>query len=212
VRQVFKGTDPLSALDVETFPVSNERFQKWQSVGSPEVTTEEAGMIRRLQELFPLTDEPYRMIGADLGITEAQVLERMKALVSKGCLKRIGSFLKPAVVVPEARTLVVWQIPEEKLERIGSELAGFSEVRYADRRPACQEFPYALYTMIQTGTPEELEVVTRRIQDRIGKWPCRVVTTIREFKKEPVRYFPKGLDAWWRENRHAAETEFNGST
>ena len=229
VRQVFKGTDLLSSLDAETFPAMNERFEKRQTVRFSDLTVrlgpecqvpaeavlkdwpsaEEIEMIRQLQEPFPFTDEPYRKIAADLGITEAQALERIKSLAKSGCLKRIGSFLKPAAVPPSARTLVVWQIPEEKLERIGSAIAEFGEVLYADRRPAFTEFPYSLYTMILAGTSAELEVLTRRMQDRIGKWPYRVLATIRELKKERMKYFPKELDAWWRASRHVAETAFN---
>jgi len=214
VRKVFKGTDLLSFLDAETFSVTKEKIGEKHQVSSEAVqedwlSAEEIGMVRRLQETFPLTDEPYRKIAADLGITEAQALERIKSLSKKGCLKRIGSFLKPAAVPPSTRALVVWQIPEEKLERIGSEIAEFGEVFYADQRPVFSEFPYSFYTMIRAGTSKELEVVTRRMQDRIGKWPYRVLVTTREFKKERMKYFPKELDAWWRENRHVVETAFN---
>ena len=206
VRKIFKGTDLLSSLNTDTFSTMNERFEKRQTVRAPDFTTEEIGMIRQLQEPFPLTDEPYQRIAADLGITEAQALERMKALVAKGCLRRIGSFPKPSAQAPESRTLVVWQIPEEKLERSGSEIAAFREVLYADRRPVYPEFPYSLYTMIGAGTPAELELITRRIQDRIGKWPHRVMMTVREFKKERIKYFPRELDVWWQQSRHINET------
>ncbi|MDD5225660.1 MAG: hypothetical protein PHV97_00565 [Candidatus Omnitrophica bacterium] len=212
-RKVFKGTDLLNFLDAETFPAAHEHFEKRHTVEFPDLkdrlSAEEIGMIRQLQEPFPLTDEPYRKIAADLGITEAQALERIKALLKKGCLKRIGSFSKPAAAIPEMKTLVVWQIPEETLERIGPEIAGFSEVLSADQRPAFAEFPCSFYTMIRAGTPSELEVITRRMQDRIGKWPCRVLVTTREFKKKRMKYFPKELDAWWRENHHVVETAFH---
>ncbi len=208
VRKVFKGTDLLNSLDAETFPAMNESFENRRTAGPLDLTEEEIGMIRQLQEPFPLTDEPYRKIAADLGITEVQALERIKSLVKNGCLKRIGGFLKPAAAFPRTKTLVVWQIPEEKLERIGPEIAEFGEVLYADQRPAFTEFPYSLHTMIQGDTPAELEVSIRRMQDRIGKWPCRVLATIRELKKERIKYFPRELDAWWRESRHVVETEF----
>jgi len=209
MRRVFKGTDLLSFLDVETFPVISESVDNQSIARGSGLSIEEIGMIRQLQEPFPLTDEPFQKIAGDLGITEVQALELIKSLAKKGCLKRIGSFLKPGAVLPSLKTLVVWQIPEEKLERIGREIAEFGKVLYADQRAAFAEFPYSLYTMIQAGTPEELEALTWRMQERIGKWPCHVLVTTREFKKEPLRYFPKELDAWWRESRHVAETAFN---
>jgi DNA-binding Lrp family transcriptional regulator len=209
VRKVFKGADLLSSLDEETFPAMNEHFEKRQIARASNLTAEEIGMVRQLQEPFPMTDEPYRKIAAVLRITEDQALERIKALAIKGCLKRIGSFLKPSAFPAGTRTLVAWQIPEEKLERIGPEIAGFREVLYADRRPSFAEFPYSFYTMLQAAASAELEVLARRMQDRIGKWPYRVLLATRELKKEPVQYFPKGLEGWWRESRHAAETAFH---
>jgi len=201
--------DLLSSLDAETFPAMRERFEKRHATGSLDLTAEEIGMIRKLQEPFPLTDEPYQKMAADLGITEVQALERLKSLVGKGCLKKIGSFLKPVTVLPSARALVVWQIPEEKLERIGPEIAEFRDVLYADRRTAFPEFPYSFYTLLRSHAPAESESLIRRMQERIGKWPCRVLGTIREFKKGPTKYFPKELDAWWYANRHEVETAFH---
>ena len=229
VRKVFKGSDLLNSLDAETFPAMDEHYERRRTVRFPDLTVrigqghqtpagaalrdgpsaEEIEMIRQLQEPFPLTDTPYRKIAADLGVSEDQALERVKALAEKGCLKRIGSFLKSEVFPSETRALVVWQIPEEKLERIGPEIAGFSEVLYADRRPAFTEFPYSLYTMVRASTLAELEVLVRRVQDRIGKWPYRILMTTRELKKNPMKYFPKELDRWWYENRHVAEAAFH---
>ncbi len=209
LQKIFKGPGLLNAIGTEAFSAMNEYFEQQPRAGRvPNFTAEEIGMIRQLQEPFPLTDEPYQKIAADLGITEIQALERMKALVGRGCLKRIGSFLKAAQSPPDSRSLVVWKIPEEKLERSGPEIAAFREVLYADRRPAYPEFPYSLYTMIRAETPEELELTTRRMQDRIGKWRHRVMVTIREFKKERMRYFPKELDVWREQSRLSTETEF----
>jgi len=209
VRKVFKGSDLLNSLDGETFPAMGEHFEKRQTAGSLDWTAAEIEMIRKLQEPFPLTDEPYQKIAADFGITEAQVLETMKALVKKGCLKRIGSFSKHGAAPSSAKTWVVWQIPEEKLERIGLEIAEFTEVLYADWRPAFSELPYSLYGVVRAGAPEEIEGLARRMQERIGKWPYRVMVTVLELKKERIRYFPKEMDAWWRESHHVEETAFH---
>jgi DNA-binding Lrp family transcriptional regulator len=209
VKKVLKGSDFSSSVDEGAFFAMDERFKMPKTGGSFDLTDEEIVMIRKLQEPFPLTDEPYQKIAAELGITEAQALEQIKALSVKGCLKRIGSFSKSSANFASSRALVVWQIPEEKIERIGPEIVGCEDVLCADLRPAFPEFPYSLYTMVRAGTPPELEATMRRMQDRIGKWPCRELVITREFKKERVNYFPKGLDVWWRASRHEVETAFH---
>lgn len=209
VGKVFKGTDLLSALDAPAFPVLYERFEKQKPATSSDLTEGEITMLRKLQEPFPLTDEPYRKIAAELGITEAEALERISSLAKRGCLKRIGGSFRNSVSSSGEEKLVVWQIPEEKLEKIGPEITGYKEVLYADRRPAFPEFPYSFSMVVRAGTPVELEVLIRRIQDRIGKWPYRELVTVRVLKKERMVYFPGALDAWWRENRHAGEEAFH---
>ncbi|HOW87798.1 MAG TPA: hypothetical protein P5561_02870 [Candidatus Omnitrophota bacterium] len=208
VRRIFKGSDLLSSLGTGAFWEMAESFQKRRSAKKNSITEEEARMIRRLQEPFPFTDEPFRKIAADLGIPETQAMEQLRALLGKGCLKRIGGFLKPSTAASAPRSLVVWRIPEEKLQRIGPEIERSEEVLYADCRPSFPELPFSLYTMIRAENAEALENTVRKLKEQIGQWPHQVLGTIREFKKEPMRYFPKELDAWWQENRQAAETAF----
>jgi siroheme decarboxylase len=46
-----------------------------------------------LQDRFPLSRRPYAEVGAELGITEAEVLERISALKDDGIIRRIGPIL-----------------------------------------------------------------------------------------------------------------------
>ena len=208
VRRILKGTSLLGVIAPEISPGIPEFFESLSQKRSIDLTAEEIQMIRQLQEPFPLTDEPFRRIARDLGLTEIQTLDLMKALVEKKCLKRIGSSSKAASIEPLSNAMVVWQIPGEKIERIAPEIPELDEVIYADQREAFPELPFSLYSMVRDGSASELELAIRRMQDWFGKWPHQELVTVREFKKERMRYFPKGLDAWWQENRQAAETAF----
>jgi DNA-binding Lrp family transcriptional regulator len=209
VRRILKGTSLLGVIAPEISPGMPEFFESCSQKRSVDLKAEEIQVIRQLQEPFPLTDEPFRKIARDLGITEMQALDRMKALVEKKCLRPIGSSSKPALIEPSPNAMVVWQIPEEKIERIAPEIPELDKVIYADQREAFPEFPFSLYTMVRDRSASELELAIRRMQDRFGKWPHQELVTVREFKKERMRYFPKELDAWWQENRQAAETAFH---
>lgn len=207
-KKVFKSRDPWNSLDAGIFSVAGDPSAKRKTGRALELGADDIAMIRRLQEPFPFTDEPYQKIASDLGVTETEVLGRLDSLLEKGCLKRIGSLPKPAVIPPSGKILVVWQIPEEKIEQTGAEIAEFKEVVCVDQRPVFEGFPYSLYAMMQIGMTAELEVLIKRIQERIGKWPYRVLATDREFRREWIRYFPKDMDAWWQQNRRVIETAF----
>ncbi|HOW58116.1 MAG TPA: hypothetical protein PLO78_00155 [Candidatus Omnitrophota bacterium] len=208
VRKVYKGADYLNSLDAGLFAAMGERYEKRQEARLPDLTAQEIEVIRWLQEPFLITDEPYETIAEALNLPVEKIITIIKTLTHKGFLRRIGSFLRLPETESSTKTLVAWQIPEEKLLRIGPEIHEFREVLYGDRRPLYPEFPYSLYTMIRAANAAELEVVARRMQDRIGKWPHRVLTTLREFKKIGMRYFPKELNVWWTQSRSMVAQTF----
>lgn len=209
VRKVFKGTDLLNVLDDRTFLPIGERFDNRGKKRLSELTPEEIEMVRGLRH-FPLTDEPFKKLAGELGLTEDQVLERLRSLAQKGCLRRIGSFLPSLSVAKRKKTLVVWKIPEENIERIGNEFAEFGSVLYVDQRTSFPAFPYSLYTVFQSDSPAEFEVAIRHIEDHVGKWPRKLLATAQEFKKDRLNYFSEELEAWWRRHRTTSEDILNG--
>ena len=57
---------------------------------SAPLSEQEKAIVRALQQELPLVPEPYRVIAADLGLSEAALLEGIRSLQEKGCLKRIS--------------------------------------------------------------------------------------------------------------------------
>ena len=48
-------------------------------------------LLNRLQSDFPLTSAPYQLLGEELGLNEAEVLERIGRLKEQGIIRRIGA-------------------------------------------------------------------------------------------------------------------------
>ena len=61
---------------------------------SAPLSEQEKAIVRALQQGLPLVPEPYRVIAADLGLSEAALLEGIRSLQEKGCLKRISIALR----------------------------------------------------------------------------------------------------------------------
>ena len=69
-------------------------------------------IINRLQQGFPLCDRPYQAAAETLGISEAELLDRLSRLLAEGVLSRFGplfqieraggAFLLAAMCVPPA--------------------------------------------------------------------------------------------------------------
>jgi DNA-binding Lrp family transcriptional regulator len=59
-------------------------------------------------------DEPFAAIAAGCGLSEALVIERLRAMLSAGVIRRIRQTLMATNLAPGA--LVAWRVPAEKLE------------------------------------------------------------------------------------------------
>ena len=47
-------------------------------------------LIDRLHDALPLTERPFADVGAELGISEDEVIERLRHLLARGTLTRFG--------------------------------------------------------------------------------------------------------------------------
>ncbi len=52
-------------------------------------------IINRIQTHFPIDSRPYRAIGQELNLTEAEVIQRVKELKRNGIIRRIGGNFGP---------------------------------------------------------------------------------------------------------------------
>jgi DNA-binding Lrp family transcriptional regulator len=176
---------------------------------APDLTPEEIDCIRVLQEDLPLTDEPYGRLASELGISEGGLFKTIHSFLARGYLRRIAAILHHRRAGFAANAMVVWQIPEEKQDEIGSQMALFREVSHCYKRPVYTEFPYALYTMIHAPKISDCEEVASRIEQKVGPWPRLSLLSTKEYKKVRLKYFTKELDEW-RERVNGITKSYEG--
>ena len=85
-------------------------------------------LLDRYQRDFPLEEQPYARIGRDLGIAEADVIDRLDALKASGVISRIG-----AVVAPHRAgwsTLAAIAVPKTRLDEVADLVSAFPEVNH----------------------------------------------------------------------------------
>lgn len=73
-------------------------------------------ILNEIQSDFPLAPRPYQELGKRLGISEEEVLDRVRLLKAKGIIRRIGGNFHSSRL-NFASTLCAAKVPEEKLER-----------------------------------------------------------------------------------------------
>jgi siroheme decarboxylase len=90
-------------------------------------------LIDRLHGELPLTEHPFADVGAELGISEDEVMERLRHLLARGTLTRFG----PLFQIERAGGLFVLaaiEVPEADFQRITGIVNAFPEVAHNYRR------------------------------------------------------------------------------
>jgi len=72
-------------------------------------------ILNRIQSDFPLTPRPYLTIAEDLGLSEDDVLNRLKRLKKEGFIRRIGGNFVPEKL-EFISTLCAARVPEDKID------------------------------------------------------------------------------------------------
>ncbi|GAB6097856.1 siroheme decarboxylase subunit alpha [Desulfatiferula olefinivorans] len=72
-------------------------------------------IINRIQSEFPICRRPYAAIADELGMTEADVLSRIRTLKEKGIIRRIGGNFRPEKL-GFFSTLCAAEVPDEVMD------------------------------------------------------------------------------------------------
>jgi siroheme decarboxylase len=72
-------------------------------------------ILNRVQSDFPITREPFKRIAQDIGLSEDEVITRLKALKEKGIIRRIGGNFVPEKL-GYVSTLCAARVPEDRIE------------------------------------------------------------------------------------------------
>lgn len=146
-------------------------------------------IIHCIQSEIPIIQEPFRFIANRLNMNETELLKRLESMLEKGIIRRIGAVLNHRNVGFQANAMVVWSIPEDKVEACGSKMVLQREISHCYQRSRHSDWPYNVYTMIHARTKEECEAIIQKAADIIGVYDYEVLYSTQELKKKSFRYF-----------------------
>lgn len=149
----------------------------------------ERRIIRHLQGDLPLTSKPFAVLASRVGISEEELLERIKLQKEKGVLRRLGANLNPQLAGFRANALVAWNVPDDRMDEIGPLMASFREVSHCYERRTQGKWKYNLFTMIHGKSREDCQGIIRAIAENTGIQDYVSLVTLKEYKKTSPEYF-----------------------
>ncbi|WAR44376.1 Lrp/AsnC family transcriptional regulator [Methylomonas rapida] len=120
-------------------------------------------IINRLQQGLPICESPYRYVAEQLGVAEAELLERLQNLLNQGVLSRFGPMYH-AEQMGGALTLAAMKVPGERFDEIADIVNGFPEVAHNYAR----NHALNMWFVLATEKPEQVQAVIDAIERQTG--------------------------------------------
>lgn len=141
------------------------------------------GILQAIPYDFPICEKPYENIAREAGIREARLITILRDLKTKGIIRRIAAILYHRKAAYKYNAMVVWEVPENDIEKIGKIMAGFPEVSHCYERERGEYWKYNIFTMIHSKSLEGCTDIARRIAEKTGITAYEMFLSKREFKK-----------------------------
>lgn len=187
--KLFKIGVKLEMVDEKKQEVKPSEEKK-QIVDTKFVPTEkDKEFIRQLQKDLEVVDRPFLQAAQNLGMTEDQVFEKLKHYEKIGVMRRYAAILRHRDVGFTANGMIVWNVPEQRIEQVGEILGAFPQVSHCYQRPSYQDWQYNVFSMVHCKSIPEAEEVAKAIQQQINVDDYKILFSSREFKKTRVEYF-----------------------
>ena len=152
-------------------------------------TEEDKEFIRHLQKDLEIVDRPFLKASQSLGITEDVIFEKLNYYESIGVMRRFAAILRHREAGFTANGMIVWKVPEERINDVGEKLGAFPQVSHCYERPVYPDWPYNVFSMIHCKSFDEAEDMAKQIQEQIDVNEYKILFSSREFKKTRVEYF-----------------------
>jgi siroheme decarboxylase len=184
-RMSLANHAPLPDIGVATVTAANDSERAVQ--GAVE------DLIEAIQAGLPLVARPYRKIGTRLGITEQAVIGRLRGMIDAGIIKRLGVVVRHHELGYRANAMVVWDVPDERIEHIGRQLGDIDCVTLCYQRPRrLPDWPYNLFCMVHAQDRNDVLACITRLVEALALGDIRhaVLFSGRRFKQRGARYRP----------------------
>ena len=134
-------------------------------------------LLNILQKEFPLTERPFFAVANKCGLSEEEVISRVRKLKEKGILRRIGAIFNGANL-GRVSTLCTARVPEEKLDNFVSAVNACSGVTHNYLR----NNDYNVWFTVNASSRIEIDRFLAQLKENTGVTDILEMQAVRTFK------------------------------
>jgi DNA-binding Lrp family transcriptional regulator len=147
-------------------------------------------LIVATQAGLPLVPRPYHALAEQLGLTAAEVQQRLACMLDSGVIRRIGAVPNHYAIGYTANGMTVWDVDDAIVDKLGVRVGALDFVTHCYRRPRrLPQWRYNLFAMVHAASRDEVEVRAADIAALLGE-TCRagdILYSSRILKKTGLR-------------------------
>ncbi len=135
-------------------------------------------IISVTQSGLSIEQEPYKKVANNIGISQDEVLQRLKQLLSCGIIRRIGAVPNHYKLGLTANGMTVWDVGDSKVSELGNIIGQLDFVSHSYQRP--RHLPiwrYNMFAMVHGSNKDEVNEKVKQIENLLGK-NCKAHETL----------------------------------
>ena len=128
-----------------------------------ELDSTDSDILNRIQSDFPITSRPFRTVANELGISEQEVLDRVRRMKADGIIRRIGGNFVPGKL-GFVSTLCAARVPADQVDQFAEIVNRFPGVTHNYQR----DNTYNVWFTFIAPSMEEIEENLKKIARESG--------------------------------------------
>lgn len=125
-------------------------------------------LVAATQRGLPLACRPYAAVGEAAGLSEAEVIARLRHLLASGAIRRIGAIPNHYALGVTANGMSVWDVDDDAIDDVGARVGALDCVTHCYQRPRLAGWPYNLFAMVHGRRREDVIAEVVEIAKLIG--------------------------------------------
>ena len=149
----------------------------------PELDPTDSAILNRIQSDFPITSRPFLTVADELGLSEKEVLDRVKRLKAEGIIRRIGGNFVPGKL-GFVSTLCAARVPSDEIDRFAEIVNRYPGVTHNYQRDNTYNVWFTFIAASMEEIEENLKQIARKsgIEDILNLPATRVFKIRAEFE------------------------------
>ena len=135
-------------------------------------------ILRVTQSGLPIESHPFLSIAHNISLTENDVIQRLKQMLTNKIIRRIGAVPNHYKLGLTANGMTVWDVADDKVAELGNKLGKLDFVSHCYQRPRhLPMWRYNMFAMVHVSNRDEVNDKVKIIKQLLGD-DCRAHDTL----------------------------------